>query len=40
LQRKTKDERRKTTKMEYTRFYADIVARDAFADSDATMTAL
>jgi len=34
---KTKNEKRTTNKMEYTRFYADIVARDAFADSGATM---
>jgi hypothetical protein len=34
---KTKNEKRTTNKMEYTRFYADIVARDAFADPGATM---
>jgi hypothetical protein len=34
---KTKNEQRTTNKMEYTRFYADIVARDAFADPGATM---
>jgi hypothetical protein len=37
LKRKTKNEKRKTNKMEYTRFYADIIARDAFADPGATM---
>jgi hypothetical protein len=34
---KKKNEKRRMNKMEYTRFYADIVARDAFADPGATM---
>jgi len=32
---KTKNENRTTNKLEYTRFHADIVARDAIADPGA-----